>query len=560
MPCSNPLHGRRQQSNLQVTDGTNTLASVSLSSQSGFVTENLNYICPSSGYSRIEIEAGADAAVAYIDDAYLGLAQNIENISQFYELGSIQFAPAASCAWTRTGSTSYGTFSADSDCNDPTAYGNATTSAGKIPGGQFTNVPAGTVEVVSSFSLQKTNTADAGVLCRISDGTNTSIGQRYSPRSDTAYVSPMTLVGRFPYTTGQGTLTFQIQCATQDSSNSAIIDAEYAGFQMNVRVFPSEHSIVKPEPIYWKVDANISGGAPSLGTSSVSSYTGLTNSSLTLTNNSGFGSITAQIPCSSTNPPSGTTCSSGDESVGVSFNLPRAGDVLACVSFGNEVSGTTYRAKQIFQIVETPINAQTISQEGKSRVQFESVGTGSAINVGQAFRVCGTFSFSSAGQKALRLFYEQYVETGTIGGSTVLADASATDGQRDIHWEVYPITQALPMPIVLNQVVTPTSGGVRIASARISNSGGTSNCSVTAEDGDWIGTVTESTEGRCVIPFQSGTFSATPSCFATMISSGAEGNIRLNGVSSSQVTIDTINDAGSSLISADFHILCVGAR
>jgi hypothetical protein len=212
-------------------------------------------------------------------------------------------------------------------------------------------------------------------------------------------------------------------------------------------------ALTKPTPKmvalpHWRVDATIAGDNPSLGVSAVTSYTGIENANLTLTNASGNGVVTAQIPCSSTNSPSGTTCSAGSESVGVSFTIPSDGcatsgacDVKACASFTWQpvVDSSSDSLAATFQIVETPANAQTISQEGKSRIP--GIFTGSAAvstAVGFPFRVCGTFTFNSAGQKTFRLMYEQSINS-TPTNSNLLADGNTSNGQRDIHWEVYPI-------------------------------------------------------------------------------------------------------------------------
>lgn len=194
---------------------------------------------------------------------------------------------------------------------------------------------------------------------------------------------------------------------------------------------------------HWRVDANISGANPDLGSSSQASYIGVFNSSLTLTNNSGNGVLTAQIPCSSTNAPSGTTCSAGSESVGVAFTIPADGcavsgacDVRACASFGHVmITGAAGAIELAFQLVETPANAQTISQEGKSRVESRIAASNT---LGLPVMVCGTFTFTSAGQKVLRLMYEQ-TAAGSITANVITGDAEALVGQRDIHWEVYPI-------------------------------------------------------------------------------------------------------------------------
>jgi hypothetical protein len=189
----------------------------------------------------------------------------------------------------------------------------------------------------------------------------------------------------------------------------------------------------------WRVDANIVGAKANLGTAAVSSYTGVENGSLSLTNNSGNSILTAQIPCSGTNSPSGTTCAAGNESVGVSFTLPRAGDVMACASFiWFAQNSATSTITGTFEVVETPTNAQTISQEGNSRVG--AVNNTASAQLGFPYRVCGTLSFATAGQKVLRLMYEQGI-TNMPSQSLFIADGSSVDGQRDVHWEVYPISK-----------------------------------------------------------------------------------------------------------------------
>lgn len=200
--------------------------------------------------------------------------------------------------------------------------------------------------------------------------------------------------------------------------------------------------------IPWRVDANISGANPSLGASAVTSYTGIENASLTLTNNSTFGPgvMNASIPCSSTNTPTVTpsatdTCSAGNESVGVAFYVPEPTTVIACVEFAYFNSGTccTTESKTTFEIVETPTNAQTINQEGNSRVTGGVDTDSSGANAGRTpFNLCGTFYFATAGQKVLRLFYEQSI-TGAPAAPLIYGDADSNNGQRDIHWTVRPL-------------------------------------------------------------------------------------------------------------------------
>ena len=186
------------------------------------------------------------------------------------------------------------------------------------------------------------------------------------------------------------------------------------------------------------VDVNITGANPVLSSTSVSSYTGIENTGLTLANNSGGSNrLTAQIPCTTTEESTGTTCT-GAESLGVSFTIVNAGEYEACAEFSvNLATGSGGTMETAFQIVETPNAAQTISAEGNSR----GVSSNRVASTDSRLRVhtCGNFYFSSATKRTLRLFYETSV-SGTISAHKIFADEEATQGQRSFHFTVKAIS------------------------------------------------------------------------------------------------------------------------
>lgn len=244
---------------------------------------------------------------------------------------------------------------------------------------------------------------------------------------------------------------------THQNGNAFAVNTQLIWINAKVKVNGLSSEIyLKPSVSNWRVDANISGNNVNLGSSAQTSYVEITDSSLTLTNNTGNNVLTASIPCSSTNPSTGTTCSAGNESVGISFVLPKAGAALACASFSHIINVTTGNAQVVFQIVETGNSNQTINEEGKSRISSELNKAAGNDQVQHPLRVCGTFNFSSAGQKTLRLMYEQST-SGTVNSNAVLADAAGAAGQRDIHWEVYPIDQQMQMPILVDSVQRSTT-------------------------------------------------------------------------------------------------------
>lgn len=195
---------------------------------------------------------------------------------------------------------------------------------------------------------------------------------------------------------------------------------------------------------FWMVSASITGTNPDLGASAVASFTGITNSALTLTNNtSGPNILTSRITCSSTNTPTGTTCAAGNEEVGVSFTIPVAPvSVMACAQFAHFTSvSANGNIAASFQIVETPNNAQTITQSGLDISRDDILGNASTMQTTFPHRVCSMLHFDTSGQKSVRLFYKQGV-SGSVSTSTFVLGAGAGQaggGNTPMVWTVYPL-------------------------------------------------------------------------------------------------------------------------
>ncbi len=531
---------------------TQTLVNTS----TNYVANTINFVFPSSGSIGVRFTSvNANEPSINIDKCYIGPATNLGQISQASLVGSATIA-ASACTPTRT-STSLGAFSTDADCPGPTIITNPgpgviQNTDTDLPRFTFNNLPAGNYVATASFTGNQSGTVDIQTYA-ISDGTTTGGAISGSANSTRGTYS---LSRAFTYTSS-GNRSFDIYGAS--TAGNVVIDASDTSLKpitFTLYRYPSSSEIVySAEVRNWRVDANISGANPSLGTSNVSSYTGIENGSLTLTNNSGVGVLSAQIPCSSTNAPSGTTCSVGNESVGVSFNLPTSGDVLACASFGNlATQGAAGDISATFQIVETPSNAQTISQEGKGRAFYRN---NQASQYGGApQRLCGTFTFTSAGQKTLRLMYEQLV-SGTVSGHSIIADAGATYGQSDIHWEVYPISQGLPLPFLVGQISSNTSGQERVERASVTSSCGSTPCTIASQSGSWLTSITRSSAGTYLANFSSA-FSSAPACTC----SSTVSQNRFCSAQSATTTSVSILMADQTNVLADsaFNLICMGSR
>ena len=559
---------------IEAYDGTNVLASTTItSSVNGFVRTSVNFPIPSSGTISLRTKSVAsDEPNLYTDDCYLGLAEgfNIAQVSQASLHGSIIYNGAASCSWT-TGNTAaaYTAFGADADCNSTTLSGYAANPATVIPGVTFSSLPAGEYLVIANgnFLLEASGatTAATGRFI-VTDGTTNSNPETLNANSTNSHPIGHTLIRRFIYNTAQGSTTFQIKASSSSDSNDPYINngANEVNFQILVYKFPSvQETLYKPEELNWLVDAIITGANPSMGTSAVSTSAEITDSGLTLTN-SANATISAYIPCATTNASSGTTCSVGNEGLGVVIpNLPRAGKIEVCFNFSNEMSvggsasiGGLYAG---FSIVKTGNADQTVSEEGnfKASNSFEvtntSVGTHYA---GQPTNICSVFNVTSSGKHTFRLFYEQAV-TGTVNSHYITADAQATINARNFHVRVRPIDVVSPPVVISGSINSNTTTTERLERAII-------NCNaastIVSQSGTWLTAVGNGT-GDCTLTIATGIFSAAPTCVVTPATGITDRHAVID--TTTTVTATTVRiqtETAGAPADGTINVICMGPR
>lgn len=530
------------------------------SSTTGYARTSVNFVFPSSGSIQLLLTSASNEPSISIDDAYLGLAEgfNILQVSQAKTLGKHVY-DTSSQVWSQSIGGTFTSFTANASIGSPTVYGSGITAPGtKIPGIVLSTVGPGTYVLIFKGITYVAGTA--GLYCRWFDGTtsgdnNGSYGG--NPASGNSSVSIIT--GSFYYTTAQASTTFQLQCRTLTGASQTIsvgnaTSGDTSSFEM--LYFPPTSEIAyRPEQSNWVVDANISGANPNLGNNlTVSSYTEILDAGLTLTNNSIPGAVTAQIPCSTTNASTGTTCSVGTESLGVAYNQPIAGPVEACVAFAvNSNSGE----RPTFQIVETPNNAQTILQQGKDRIPGGIDAGGGTLNQIQNYRVCGTFNMTSAGLKTLRLMYTQVSATGSGSSNVIYMDGSGgSEGGRDMHWVVKPISSSIQAPVLVGSVTSGSTGAERIERAFVGPTCSASPCTITSQSGSWLTSVTRNSTGNYSMNFAPGIFSAPPVC------SCMGDNLHCIPSATTVSSMDFIFFNSGHVVSdtGTMHLICMGPR
>lgn len=527
----------------QVTDGTNILASATVVNSTYFTKNTLTFPCPTSGSIGLQITSvAADEPLIAIDEAYLGLARNVGVADLTTEWTS--FTPTGSWA----GTTSYaGRWRQVGD----TRFFQVKVTPGSGPTGSALAITISSVCTIDTNKLASgTGEAElpnsSGSL--LDNGSYFGLAKAFYASTTTVGLRATSLAN--PHNLAQITPTSPITWTTGDT-----IDVSFSAPCIGL----AASQVVMPDAQGWYVDVNIAGANPSLGVAAVSSYTEITNASLTMTPRSG--SAAAGIMCSSTNaaatPTTSTsTCSAGSESLGANFNLPRSGTYEVCVYFSHFA-----RADQgesifsTFQIIETPTNAQTLTLEGGSRITSGLSGMTIASGTQQASYIpntnCSLFNWS-AGNKGVRLMYEQRV-TGTPNDSLIVGDADSTGGQQDIRLTVRPVNSQ-QQAILANSVSTGRTNGDKIGSARLDCD---SASTIKSNPQSMVSTISNISSGTCSLVLATGYFSAAPICTVSWDGSGGSSS-DFYSVCTSATACDV--GGGGAVTTAQINMTCIGPR
>lgn len=545
---------------LQVYDGTNILVSTTITSSTLPTRTSVNYIHPTSGSLSLRlVSVASNESLIAIDDCYLGDAANISNVSQAQFVGKAVIAGTASCDWARTSST-FGAFTSTAACPGPTVQSNPgpgtiQTTDANLPRFTVNSLPPGQYRVVITGYGGTTGASNASAYT-ISDGTTTN-GRGFAESVSTA-ASQFSVEAFFSYSTS-GNISFELFGASPAQTVNVYNSNALYGVEFIIYRYPlSSEQAFTADTVAWKLDLNISGANPDLGVAVQSAYIAPNNASLTMTVNTLKGSAPAGISCSSTNDNSvgSTTCSAGSEELGFVANFPRAGLVEVCHYFNHYLSlGINGDVDATFQIVRTANGSQTIAEEGGARQS--SRGRTNSLITNWPVTICGTFQIPNAAKHTIRLMYEQTVAS-TINSNLIMADALASNGQRDVKITARYIDQNFPAPMIRNSVVTSSSGvtGTEVAKLRCFSSS-----SIISQLGSWVSSIGNVSTGACTVTIAAGTFSATPYCQANISDAGfASTSASLNVIESSATSISVDCEAGGACTDYDFNLHCQGPK
>ncbi len=513
---------------LQVTDGTNVLGTVTITSNAAPTYSFINFVFPSSGYIVPRLYANANEVSITGDSAWAGDASeiNLANISQSTFIGSAYIPNTANCTFTRT-NTTLGAMS-DSDCPGATVEfnpgpGTIQTTDYDAPKFTVNNLPPGNYRVViTAASLMGTSTTNATMS--ISDGTTQS-GQTQVNTNSTLIV-PFNLTGQFVYTTA-GNRSFELFAASATNDNK--VDLTLANSRLNFFIyrFPlSTETTLNPGTIpFLFVGRHDQTCQWSHSATTISSPAGDASCGFTTDYVANAGAVTSTFAGALTLTP------------GITITPPTAGLYEVCASFATVASGGAHTPT--YKMVDSTSGTTSYGEATTSEVASGSVN----------IMLCGHFPISSIGT-SISPFIRWAC---TANPACAVGGANTSITNTSIKWTVRNLSQSIAAPLLVNTVVTASSGVTGIYSARVSSADVVSN----EVGGDWInGDCTDATTGKATCVFNSGIFSAAPNCWANN-----DGGVKLCQVltagTTSQVSVNCMTTAGANENNS-FELLCMG--
>lgn len=512
---------------LQVYDGSAVVAEKTITSNTTPINDVLNFPIPSSGNLSLRlISVASDEPLIAIDGCFLGEAMNVSSNAQSSLVASGYFNTTASCGgWARSSATP-GAFTADTDCPGPTAEinpgpGTLQTTDVNLPKFTVNNLPPGNYKITWLFGFN--HGASTNDIFATNDGTTTAgYGGNHLVAGTVAVIST------FSYTS-TANRTFELYAS--DSAATAItIDISDGNRKVyfTIERYPSTAELAyTPDTIAMSWSGHHADTCSWARTSAtVGDPTADATCTLVEDTNQNFGSV-ATYTVTNAEP-------------GIVFTPKRAGKYLVTAKIPYLISadgGPTF-----------------ILTDGTN-----TIGSCTDFLRTNEYSNCSIQGYVTATSTASITLKVQ--SASTAGTLTIAENASNANTGSSLDWTIVQIDQSLPAPNILNTVVSPSSGGVRICSAVITN-GGTP--AVSHSDGNCVSSLTDNGTGDTTVNFTASTFSSAPSCTCSGVGTSVSGALCLvssaTAPTASLVRVVTAVSSSGAASDKDLHLICVGAK
>ena len=232
---------------------------------------NANFIGPASGSMGVAVVWTGSSGTVLVDQAYVGQATNLSQVSQAQLLGTIKYSGACSGPWGLAPGGVWTNYPAVTGCT-VTTTGSVQAPPTQIPGVVIPSVGPGAVKVVYIGGIRGNLPSGSGVesVQRLTDGTQVTPDQPFGFIASISVGASETrtnsLQGLFQYTTAQTNLTIQAQAFTSNS----YIDAP---LEIDVYYFPSQSQLAVSANCAGTADCENTFSAHVYGTGGVSTAT-----------------------------------------------------------------------------------------------------------------------------------------------------------------------------------------------------------------------------------------------------------------------------------------------
>lgn len=576
------IQGAGATHTLQAYDGTNVVASQTITSLASYVRTNLNFIAPSSGTIALRlVSVASNEPIIYVDDCYLGVESNLSEVNQATKVGAAYFANTASCSWTTTSGT-IDAFGTQAACPGPTIDVNTgpgifQTTDSDLPQWTVNNLPAGDY---TAYIIAEVQSSASGTYClAINDGTDTKGNTCFNPAASVAM--PVPLMASFTYT-GTANKTFKIygsassgtlEVANQFGTHKTQLilfrnpTAAQTAVSSNQNLFPTVQKFTSGSGTYTKplgvsyikvkmvgggggggggggtgATAGGSGGSSTFGTSLLEATGG--GGGTQGDNSTGGGISTAGGTASLGAGPIGTALSGGRGGTNTYGSVASgAGGSGASSPFGGEGSGGHTNGSGTSAAVNTGSGG---GGGGAGSAGGYGGGGGSAGGYVEAIISAPISSYAYAVGSAGTAGGAQ-----TGGGNNGAAGAAGGSG----YIEVTEYYGAMNAPIIIGSVTSNSLGDERIERLKITNS--TSSAS---QSGSWA-SVSNNGTGRASVTITAGMFSATPVCTCTTAAANnAQSMCQITGLTNTSFEARTRDSTTGGLVSEDAYVVCMGPR
>lgn len=512
---------------LDVTDGTNVIASTTITSAATYQKTYLNFIYPSSGSVVLRLKSVAsNEPEIFIDDCFLGEAVNLSQVSQAQFIGSANIPNTASCDWSRT-STSFGSFTTTAACPGPTVEfnpgpGTIQTTDTDLPKFTVNSLPPGAYEVTMIGQVTSGNSG-ANASLQINDGTTGSGRVTAFTSGVSAPLFPFTLVGYFTYTT-TGNRTFELQGLASAGVVNVLADGTNgAALQFSIKRFPSTAELA------YRVDQ-----LPFIVEAKHANDCAFTAASASFTDFSADATCTFTVR---TNVNGGTVASdtsAGNNKPGIVLTLPVAGSYRVCSMFTVRNSA----AVVVDYALTDGTTVFTTSEEEATTTTRHQV------------NLCGVFTYASApGAKTFKIQAANSTGTTTMDPGTA---ANETD-----WFTVELISPQKNTPLLVGSVTSNSTGIERVERLTFTNAG---TPTISTQSGSWVTSLTDNGVGDTTVVVPAGIFSLAPTCTCSVANSGGVEMCNLLSTTTTAVRIQTSNSSTGAAADKGVNLICMGQR